>query len=381
MKRLDEAKQILAQRDREKTDRGEIERLDKQRRVYKFMFGVELEGDSHAPNGNLEESLITMRQSVDKPVITAESTTHFPKKAKMDDSACCHENSFGLSTTQFPADQDSSSAHLHDKRPLKVRMYLGLKNNTMDISMAEEVQQTPEAELKAVWNYLIKRGIGQEAFKNLCTFLCQVDETSLALLMEYVILYLFYDANEVTGTTTKLLLELTMKHEESGVDHLIVPLLSQRPLLLRNTNLLISLLSQLQCKKDEVLGQKIWGAFLPERVIETEEGVAVLDSIASMDVKMSDPSVITALCECLERSAPIMSKSANFSKCLLKAIKCLANDVLGDLDYGSLERTVSSACSSAFVRKAALCELGKKTKIGGNGQECVRSYRYIHIFP
>ena len=364
MKRLDEAKAILAQRDRENTDKGEIERLEKQRRAFKFMFGMELESESHAPTGNLEESLKITRLSVDNPVIAAEAATHFPKKAKIEDSGCCHESSLGLSTTQFPAEQDSSSAHLHDKRPLKARIYLGLKNKTMDKSMAEELQQTPKAELREIQNYIMKKGIGQEAFKTLCTFLCQedLDETALAPLMEYVMLFLINDADEVTGTTIKLLLELTQKHEQSGVDHLILPLLSQRPLLHGNTNLLIALLSQLQCKKDELIGEKVWGAFLSERVIESEDGVAVLDSIASIEVKISDPSVITALCECLERSAPIMSKSAKFSKCLLKAIKCLANNVIGDLEHGRLERTISSASTSALVKKTAMCELGKKRK-------------------
>ena len=365
MSRLDEAKFFLAQRDRETTDIGEMERLEKERRVYKFMFGMELEGDSQSPNANLEESLKITRLSVDKPVVAVETSTHLPKKAKMEDSASCHENSFGLSTTQFSADHDSSSTYLHEKRPLKVRIYLVLKNNTMDKSMAEELQQTPEAELKEIWSYLIKKGIGQEAFKNLCTFLCQanLDETSLAPLLEYVILYLFNDADEVTGTATKLLLEFALKHEGPGVDHLIVPLLHQRPFLHRNYNLLFGLLSQLQCKRDELPGQKIWSAFLSsERVIETEEEVAVLDSIASVDVKISDSSVIKALCECLERSAPIMSKSANFSKCLLKVIKCLPNGVIGDSDYGHLEQTVSTACTSALVRKVAMCELGKKRK-------------------
>ena len=364
MKRLDEAKAILAQRDRENTDKGEIERLETQRRAFKFMFGMELESESHAPTGNLEESLKITRLSVDNPVIAAEAATHFPKKAKIEDSGCCHESSLGLSTTQFPAEQDSSSAHLHDKRPLKARIYLGLKNKTMDKSMAEELQQTPKAELKEIRNYIMKKGIGQEAFKTLCTFLCQedLDETALAPLMEYVMLFLTNDADEVTGTTIKLLLELTQKHEQSGVDHLILPLLSQRPLLHGNTNLLIALLSQLQCKKDELIGEKVWGAFLSERVIESEDGVAVLDSIASIEVKISDPSVITALCECLERSAPIMSKSAKFSKCLLKAIKCLANNVIGDLEHGRLERTISSASTSALVKKTAMCELGKKRK-------------------
>ena len=363
MSRLDEAKKILVQRDSKTTDIGEMERLEKERRVIKYMFGMEEQSDSHAPNATLEESLKMTQLSVDKPVIASETSNHLPKRAKTEDSASCHDNSFGLSTTQFPADHDSSSAYTHEKRPLKVRIYFALKNNTMEEAITEDLQQTPEAELKEVWNYLIKKGIGQEAFKNLCSFLCEanLDETSLGPLLEYVILYLFNDAEEVTGATTKLLLELALKHEGSSVDHLIVPLLRQRPFLHRNANLLFGLLGQLQCKIDELLGKKIWSAYLFERVIETEEEVSVLDSIASLEVKISDQSVITALCECLERSAPIMSKSANSSKCLLKAIKCLPNDVIGDSDYGRLERTVSTVCT-AFVKKAAMCELGKKRK-------------------
>ena len=363
MSRLEEAKLILAQRDRATTDIGEKERLEKERRLYKFMFGIE-QGGSNTPNANLEESLEATRLSVDKPVIAAETTTHLPKKAKMEDSASCNEISFGLSTTQLTADHDSSSVYLHEKRPLRVKLYFAMKNNRIDKSMTEELQKLSEAELKEVWSHLTKKGIGQDAFKNLCMFLCQADvkETLLRILLEYVIFYLFNDGDEVTGTATKLLLELALKHEGSCMDHLIMPLLRQKPLFHRNSNLLFGLLSQLQCKNDEIIGHKIWGAFLCERVIETEEEIAVLDSIASMDIKISEPSVIAALCECLERSAPIMSNCSSFSKCLLKVIKCLQSDVIGDSDYGRLERAVSTSCSSAFVKKAAMCELDKKRK-------------------
>ena len=360
MSRLEEAKLFLAQRDRATTDIGEKERLEKERRLYKFMFGIEQQGGSNTRNANLDESLEATRLSVDKPVIAAETTTHLPKKAKMEDPASCNEISFGLSTTQLTADHDSSSAYLHERRPLKVKLYFAMKNNRIDRSMTEELQKLSEAELKEVWSHLTKKGIGQNAFKNLCMFLCQADESLLRLFLEYVIFYLFNDGDEVTGTATKLLLELSLKHEGSCMDLLIVPLLRQKPLLQRNSNLLFGLLSQLQCKNDEIIGHKIWSAFLCERVIETEEEIAVLDSIASMDMKISEPSVIAALCECLERSAPIMSNCSSFSKCLLKVIKCLQSDVIGDSDYGHLERAVSTSCSSAFVRKAAMCELEKK---------------------
>lgn len=114
MRRLDEAKKILAQQEREKSDRGESERLEKQQRLYKFMFGKDCRAHLHL--GHLEKGAAaagtTMGECVEKPVIVDDDAsfhTCVPKKARMEESSCSRENSVATLGTQFPAGADSSS--------------------------------------------------------------------------------------------------------------------------------------------------------------------------------------------------------------------------------------------------------------------------------
>lgn len=109
MRRLDEAKKILAQKEMDNTDRGESERLEKQQRLYKFMFGKDCRAQSHL--GHLEKGG-TVGECVEKPVIVDDEASFHnsvPKKARMEESTSSREYSVATPGTQFPAGADSPS--------------------------------------------------------------------------------------------------------------------------------------------------------------------------------------------------------------------------------------------------------------------------------
>jgi len=110
MRRLDEAKKILAQKEMDNTDRGESERLEKQQRLYKFMFGKDCRAQSHL--GHLEKGAGTVGECVEKPVIVDDEASFHnsvPKKARMEESTSSREYSVATPGTQFPAGADSPS--------------------------------------------------------------------------------------------------------------------------------------------------------------------------------------------------------------------------------------------------------------------------------
>jgi hypothetical protein len=368
MKRLDEAREIL--KGRKKNAAEDCENMEFRRRLYKsLLLSPDKENDFDAEAWVDPEVMDTNTDDQEAvPVICEGFVLPQPMSAK---KARLDESSF-LDASQYSSDMISQSLNESSPMlPLKARLYAGTKSGTLNSAMLEELAECNERELDAVWKYLREKGLRQDAFRNVCAFLCDCESAesiSVSLLVKNALLpYLAEPSggDELSGPIVKLLQNLTLKHPDEMSGELFLQLVGQTPL--RHVELLNAIVRQMDASSSAKIGIRLFRRFLLgsesgiSRVLDAE-GLSLLESfVGNGNIAVTDQDVICDLSECLRltSASPNMVGNAKLGMCVMKVIKSLPNYGVDEKSHGNFETAVAASCS-AFIKKAAVKELAKK---------------------